>query len=183
MFRHNSTAKKPSIRPGRSTSIACSITTRQQNNRASGLGDRRPPYVPSKLDSKKNEHQAWAGPPRMFHHIMTREQKIRASGLGWTCAGLPHIRGVHRNLHTNPVDPSSPQQKLTHTNKTYCFMHTEFYRCLVLSPSCGLHSSRAQDKAERLSPVDPGISRGVTDLHPSQGHTPRNTRDRSITRS
>ena len=48
---------------------------------------------------------------------------------------------------------------------------------------CGLYSFRAQDKAGRLSPVDPGISRGVTYLYPSRGHTPRNTRDRGITRS
>ena len=62
-------------------------------------------------------------------------------------------------------------------------MHTAFYRCLILSPSRGLYSFRAQDKAERLSPVGPGISRGVTDLYPSRGYTPRNTRDRSIARS
>ena len=39
--------------------------------------------------------------------------------------------------------------------------------------------------AGRLSPVDPGVSRGVTDLlHPSRGYTPsRNTRDRNITHS
>ena len=49
--------------------------------------------------------------------------------------------------------------------------------------STDISSSRAQDKAERLSPVDPGISRGVTDLYPSRGYTPRNARDRSITRS
>ena len=52
---------------------------------------------------------------------------------------------------------------------------------------CGLlHNLRAQNKAERLSPVDRGISRGVTDLHPSPEytHTPHNTRDRgSIARS
>ena len=62
-------------------------------------------------------------------------------------------------------------------------MHTAFYSCLVLSPSRGLYSFRAQDKTERLTPVDPGISRGVTDLYSSRGYTPRNTRDRSITRS
>ena len=50
-------------------------------------------------------------------------------------------------------------------------------------PQCGLYSFRAQDKAERPSPDDPGISTGVTDLYPSRGYTPRNTRDRSITRS
>ena len=49
--------------------------------------------------------------------------------------------------------------------------------------STDILSFRAQDKAERLSPVDPGLSRGVTDLYPSRGYTPRNVRDRSITRS
>ena len=50
---------------------------------------------------------------RMFHHNSTA--KTRASGVGWTSAGLPHIQEVHRNLRTNPVDPSSPLQKLAHT--------------------------------------------------------------------
>ena len=38
---------------------------------------------------------------------------------------------------------------------------------------CGLYRSfRAQNKSGRLSPADPGIiSRGVTDLYPSLGHT------------
>ena len=36
---------------------------------------------------------------------------------------------------------------------------------------CGLYSFRAQNKAVCLSPVDPGISRGVTDLYPSRGYT------------
>ena len=37
---------------------------------------------------------------------------------------------------------------------------------------CGLYSSfRAQNKVESLSPVDPGIGRGVTDLYPSRGYT------------
>ena len=60
----------------------------------------------------------------------------RASGLGWTSAGLPHIQAVHSNLRTNPVDPSSTLQTLTHTiTINYCFMHAELHRCLVLSPS------------------------------------------------
>ena len=29
----------------------------------------------------------------------------------------------------------------------------------------------AQNRAERVSPVDPGISRGVTDLYASRGNT------------
>ena len=58
--------------------------------------------------------------------IMTRQQKTQASGLGWTSAGLPYIQGVHRNLHTNPVDPSSPLQKLTHTITLFvpCILHS-----------------------------------------------------------
>ena len=43
------------------------------------------------------------------------------------------------------------------------------------------HSFRAQNNVERLSPVDPGISRVVTYLYPSRGYTPHNTRDRRIT--
>ena len=33
----------------------------------------------------------------------------------------------------------------------------------------GLYSFRAQNKAGRLSPVDPGIGRRVTDLNPTRG--------------
>ena len=42
---------------------------------------------------------------------------------------------------------------------------------LYCPPQCGLYSFRAQNKAERLSPVDPGVSRGVTDMYPSRGYT------------
>ena len=31
---------------------------------------------------------------------------------------------------------------------------------------------RAQNKADVVGPVDHGISRGVTDLHPSRGYAP-----------
>ena len=48
-------------------------------------------------------------------------------------------------------------------------MHNALNRCLVLSPSRGLYSFRAQDKAGRFSPVDPGISRGVADLNLREG--------------
>ena len=71
---------------------------------------------------------------RMSHHDSTA-LTTRASGLDWTSAGLPHIQGVHRNLRANPVDPSSPLQKLTHTIKIMCSMHTEFHTCLVFSLS------------------------------------------------
>ena len=58
---------------------------------------------------------------RMFHRDSTALE-TPASGLGWTSAGLPHIQGVHGNLRTNPVDPSSPLQKLTHTTTTTLFV-------------------------------------------------------------
>ena len=91
---------------------------------------------------------------------------------------LPHFRGVHRNLRTtNPVDPSSPLKKLTHTITltVYCILS-----CLF-PPQCGLYSFRVQNKAERLSPVGPGLSRGVTERPVSftRVYTPRNRRDRS----
>ena len=84
----------------------------------------------------------------------------------------------NRNLRTNPVDSSGPFQQLTHTITHSVFMHTEFYiymmsSFLVVSVQsiCGLYSFRAQNKAARLSPVDPGSSRGVTALYPSRGYT------------
>ena len=114
---------------------------------------------------------------RMFHHDSTA-LTTRASGLGWTSAGLPHIQGTRRNLRTNPVDPSSPLQKLIHAI-------TIIFLCILNStdiwfypPQCGIYSFRAQNKAARLSPVDPGISRGVTDLHPSRRY--RNPVTRAI---
>ena len=70
----------------------------------------------------------------MFRHDSTA-RTTRASGLGWTSTGLPHIQGVHRNLRTNQVDPSSLPQKLPHTISTTSSTHTEFHRWLVLSPS------------------------------------------------
>ena len=92
---------------------------------------------------------------RMFHHDSTA-LTTRASGLGWTSAGLPHLRGVHENLRTNPVNPRClffffflssggwgkiklpkvPIPKVnSHCCNTCCFMHTEFHRSLVLSSS------------------------------------------------
>ena len=108
---------------------------------------------------------------RMFHHDSTA-LTTRASGLGWTSAGLPHIQGVHRSLRRKPVDPSSLLQKLTHTIITLtvsCMLNSTdvWFR----PPQYGLYSFRAHNKAERLSPLDPGISGGVTDLHPSRGYT------------
>ena len=69
-----------------------------------------------------------------------------------------HIQGVHRNLRTNPVDPSI-------TIIVSCILNsTDVCFC---PPQCGLYSLRAQNKVKRLSPVDPG----VTDLYPPRGYT------------
>ena len=95
---------------------------------------------------------------RMLHHHSTQKNPECSSGLGWTSAGLPHIQGVHRNLRTNPVGPNSPLQTLTHTVAIVsCITHST-YKCLGLCPSRALYSFRAHDKAERLSPVGPGIA-------------------------
>ena len=61
---------------------------------------------------------------RMFHHDSTA-LTTRASGLRWPAT---YTGGIHRNyLRTNPVDQSSPLQKLTHTLTIIiiCFMHTD----------------------------------------------------------
>ena len=50
-------------------------------------------------------------------------------------------------------------------------------------PQCGLYSFRVQNKAERLRPVDPGTSRGVTDLYPSRGYTHPVTRAIEVSRA
>ena len=104
---------------------------------------------------------------RIFHHDSTALQTTRASDLGWaSSAALPHIQGVHRSSNTNPVDPRSPLQKLTHTATIIvsCIPNsTDVWFC---PPQCGLFSFRTQNKVERLSSVDPGyISRGITDLY------------------
>ena len=112
--------------------------------------------------AEKPEHQAWAGPPLACH--IYRE----CTG---TCVQTQELAHEHKNLRTNPVDPSSPLQKLTHsvTLIVSCILNsTNVWFC---PPQCGLCSFRAQNKAELLSPVDPGISRGVTDLYPSRGYT------------
>ena len=75
---------------------------------------------------------------RMFHHDSTA-LTTRTSGLGWTSAGLPHTQGVCRSLRTNPVDPSSPLQKLTQSTITFivsCILiSTDVWFC---PPQCGL---------------------------------------------
>ena len=94
---------------------------------------------------------------RMFHHDETA-LTTRASGLGWTSAGLPHMQEVHSNWRTNPVKPSNPLRKLTHTIPIIvsCIPNsTDFCFC---PPQCGLYGFRDQNKVERLSPVDPGNS-------------------------
>ena len=80
--------------------------------------------------------------------------------------------------------PCRPKQPTTKLNSHYIFHYYSeylFYTYLVLNsthvwfcpPQYGLYSVREKNKAERVtsSPVDPGISRGVTDLYPSRGHT------------
>ena len=66
----------------------------------------------------------------------------------------------------------SPLHKLTLTIVTLivsCILNsTDVVFC---PPQCGLYTFRAQNKVERLNPVDPGTSRGVTDLYPSRGYT------------
>ena len=107
---------------------------------------------------------------RMFHHDSTAQNPEHQAWAGTSLACHIHIQGVHNNLRTNPVDLSSPLQKLTHTVTlivSYILNSTDVWIC---PPQCGLYSFRAQNKAERLSPVDPGISRGVTDLYPSRGY-------------
>ena len=95
----------------------------------------------------------------MFHHASTA-LTTRAAGVGWTSHCLAHIQRVHRNLRSNAVEPSSPLQKLAHTNKTLFCMHTEFHKHLwVLPPHRELFDFRAQNQYERLTLVDTGISR------------------------
>ena len=66
-------------------------------------------------------------------------------------------------MRTNPVDPSNPLQKLTHTVTIIVSCIQQFIGrldvCLILFRLRGLYGFRAQYKAERLGPVDPGISR------------------------
>ena len=81
--------------------------------------------------------------------------------VNWLCM-------IRNTIHT---DPTSPLQKLTHTITltVSCILNST---CVWFCPSqCGLYSFRAHNKAKRVSPVDPGISRGVTDLYPSRGYT------------
>ena len=121
---------------------------------------------------------------RMFRHDPTA--KTRASGLDWTSAGLPHIHGAHSNLRTNPVDPSSPRRKLTHTiivtvscilSSTYvcfCPRHAGYYTVSV---------RRTRLKALVLLTLALAGESPTCILHEDIVHTPRNTRDRSITHS
>ena len=101
---------------------------------------------------------------------------------GWSVFLFSYYR-LDTCAQTNTVDSSTPKVSIINS-----VMYTEFHRCLVLSPSMRVtwyevYSFRAQNKAERHSPVDPGINREVTDLYPSRAsrvYTPRGTRDRSI---
>ena len=88
---------------------------------------------------------------RMFHDDSIA-LTTRASSLAWTSAGLPHLQGVQTNVHTNPVDPSSPLQKLAQntllTLIVSCILNpTDGWFC---PPQCGLYSFRAQTKVDVL---------------------------------
>ena len=65
------------------------------------------PFTLHQEEEQKRDHfgEVAIDVHRMFHHDSTA-LTTRASGLGWISAALPRIQGVHRNLHTNPVDPS-----------------------------------------------------------------------------
>ena len=84
------------------------------------------------------------------------------------CILVYAYREYTRNLRTNPVDPSSPPQKLTHAGTLTV---DAYWIPRFCPPQWGLYSFRAQNQVERLSYVDNGISRGVTDLYPSRGGT------------
>ena len=124
------------------------ITSRAEDRSLRSSRDRRPPHGPSRLDSTK-------GP------------SIR---LGLDLRWPATYTGSTQELAYKPVDPSSPLQKLTRTLTIVSFIlkSTDVWFC---PPQCGLCSLFAQNKAERLSVVDPGISRGVADLYPPRGYT------------
>ena len=92
--------------------------------------------------------------------------------LGEHAARCHHIyrEGVHRISRTNPVDSSTPKVNIIN-NFMHCILNSkDVWFC---PPQCGLYSVRAQNKPECLSPpVDPDISKAVTDLYPSRGSTP-----------
>ena len=130
---------------------------------------------------------------RMFHRdstalTTTNNPSIRPGlDLRWP----PTYAGSTQELaRTNPVDPSGPLQMITHTTLlvqqfiiVVCMLN--FTGVWFCPPQRGLYSFRAQNKAERLSPVDFGTIAGESQtciLHEGI-HTRRNTRDRSITRS
>ena len=93
-------------------------------------------------------------------------------------------KAVHRNLRTNSADPSSPLQKLTHTIQQLLASCILNLTDVWFGPlQCGLYSFRAQNKAGRLCPVDPGISRRVTDLYPPRGYTHPVTRAIEVSHS
>ena len=83
-----------------------------------------------------------------------------------------YMKGLHKNLRTSSANSNSPLQKV------YSHYNTLIVSCILNStdvwfrpPQCGLYSFRAQNKVERLGHVDPGITKGVTDLYPSRGYT------------
>ena len=121
---------------------------------------------------------------RMFHHGSTA--KTRASRLDWTSAGLPHIHGAHSNLRTNPVDPSSPRRKLTHTIiVTVSCILSSTYVCFC-PPHAGYKVSVRRTRLNVLVLLTLALAGEsptcCSVLHEGIVHTPRNTRDRNISR-
>ena len=95
---------------------------------------------------------------RMFHHHSTA-LKTLASGLGWaswsaTNTGRRRERALQKLTHTITLDISCTPN----STQDVSFFPSQ----------CGLcYFFRTQNKVKRLSPVDPGISRGVADLYHS----------------
>ena len=66
-------------------------------------------------EQKRDHFETVAIDIQLMFHPDSTALITRASGVGWTSAGLAHVQGVPRNLRPNPVDPSSPLQELFHT--------------------------------------------------------------------
>ena len=112
--------------------------------------------------------------------------QTRALGLGWTSAGLPHTSYIYREYTESIACVRTPYAQVAHSKIYFTLACSYFYayvlnsanRCLFLSPPMRvIPSFCAQNKAEGLSPVDPDISRGVTDLYLSRGYTHPITRE------
>ena len=96
-------------------------------------------YITPRAGERSLRNSSNRRPPHIFHHDSTA-LTTRASGLGWASAGLPHTQRVHRNLRTNPADPSSPLQKSTHTRTLIvsCVRVLTSSDVCFCPPQCGL---------------------------------------------